>query len=450
MMRLLGFLSITLAALVPSAAFAHAFGQTFGLPLPVSFYVLGGASAFLASCAVLILIGGGRELRSIAFTLPPGVRRGMRFLLRLVLMGFFLLALAAGFLGHDAPYDNLLTISFWIGLVLLIPYLSVLLDGWWEIGNPFRRISSFFEGEEPPSRLWRWGYVPALVGYALLIILELFLVQYSISALFLAAFLIFFTTVLAAGVMVYGKQWGIFADFFSLFYRLAGLLAPLRITAGKLVLESPVSRLVREKTDYLSLPAFIIFALAATAFDGLRETAVWYRIIGTFPGDFMMKSFIGFALLPFAFFGLYALAMYATKRIVRDGRSLRWYVTRFAFSLVPIMIAYHFAHYFTLILTTGAYAIPLFSDPLGQGWNLFGTADYYPNILIGAQWIWYVQFGTIVLGHIFAAYVSHKIALSEWDHFRAITSQLPLVVLMVVYTAFGLWILGQPYAPGAF
>jgi hypothetical protein len=42
-------------------------------------------------------------------------------------------------------------------------------------------------------------------------------------------------------------------------------------------------------------------------------------------------------------------------------------------SLVPIAVAYHLAHYVSLLLTTGQFIIPLASDPLGWGWNLFGT-----------------------------------------------------------------------------
>ena len=52
----------------------------------------------------------------------------------------------------------------------------------------------------------------------------------------------------------------------------------------------------------------------------------------------------------------------------------------FAFTLVPIAIGYHLAHYLTFLLVQGQYIIPLVSDPFGNGWNLFGTAGYRVDI----------------------------------------------------------------------
>lgn len=83
--------------------------------------------------------------------------------------------------------------------------------------------------------------------------------------------------------------------------------------------------------------------------------------------------------MPLLFFGAYAL----TCRI--SGWAAGWrrhgagrhrtheIMGLFALSLVPIAIAYHFAHYLAYLLLAGQLTIPLLSDPLGLGWNLFGT-----------------------------------------------------------------------------
>ena len=63
--------------------------------------------------------------------------------------------------------------------------------------------------------------------------------------------------------------------------------------------------------------------------------------------------------------------------MVEPERSL---APEFVLSLVPIALVYAVAHYFTLLVIQGQYAIPLASDPFGFGWDLFGTADYAPNI----------------------------------------------------------------------
>ena len=44
-------------------------------------------------------------------------------------------------------------------------------------------------------------------------------------------------------------------------------------------------------------------------------------------------------------------------------------------SLVPIVVGYAIAHYATLLIVEGQRVVVNLSDPLGRGWNVFGTAD---------------------------------------------------------------------------
>ena len=58
----------------------------------------------------------------------------------------------------------------------------------------------------------------------------------------------------------------------------------------------------------------------------------------------------------------------------------------FVHTLVPIALAYVAAHYFTLLLFQGQAIDFLASDPLGEGSDLFGTADSQIDYtLIGAE-----------------------------------------------------------------
>jgi hypothetical protein len=51
----------------------------------------------------------------------------------------------------------------------------------------------------------------------------------------------------------------------------------------------------------------------------------------------------------------------------------------------------------------------------------------------------------IVLGHVCSVVLAHRVALRVFPgRARAIASQLPMLVLMVGFTIFGLWILAQP------
>jgi hypothetical protein len=121
-------------------------------------------------------------------------------------------------------------------------------------------------------------------------------------------------------------------------------------------------------------------------------------------------------------------------------------VRRFVLTLVPISLAYHVAHYFSLLFIGGQYVIPRLSDPLGYGWNLFGTAGYAVDIgFVTPRLQWTVAVVSVVLGHLVAVYLSHVTALRVFrSSSAALRSQIPMVLLMVSYTMISLWILSQP------
>ena len=59
--------------------------------------------------------------------------------------------------------------------------------------------------------------------------------------------------------------------------------------------------------------------------------------------------------------------------------------------------------------------------------------------------IWNAQTATIVLGHVVGIVLAHALALRHSGDGRAAAlSQVPLAVLMVFYTLFGLWLLSTP------
>jgi len=63
----------------------------------------------------------------------------------------------------------------------------------------------------------------------------------------------------------------------------------------------------------------------------------------------------------------------------------RQFAAAYSFSLVPIAIAYQ---YYTYLLIQGQMIISLISDPLGWGWNLFGTAGFEPRYgIVGAGFV---------------------------------------------------------------
>jgi hypothetical protein len=148
---------------------------------------------------------------------------------------------------------------------------------------------------------------------------------------------------------------------------------------------------------------------------------------------------------PLILSAFYLAAIGLMKRMA-GGATLAALSGTFVLTLVPIAIAYHLAHYFSLLAIAGQFIIPLASDPFGHGWDLFGTTLYRVDIgVVDARFIWYLSVVAIVTGHMIAVWLAHVAALHVYrDPALVRRSQYPMLVLMVGYTMLSLWILAQP------
>jgi hypothetical protein len=116
------------------------------------------------------------------------------------------------------------------------------------------------------------------------------------------------------------------------------------------------------------------------------------------------------------------------------------------YSLIPIAVGYHIAHYFSFLLIQGQSMVYLISDPMGLGWDLFQTSDYKLYIgIVNSKAAWFVGIFAIVAGHITAVYASHYASLIKFSEFQlVIQAQRVMLIMMVGYTIAGLWVLAQP------
>ena len=254
-----------------------------------------------------------------------------------------------------------------------------------------------------------------------------------------------------------------FTIVFGIFARFAPVAADESSGKG-MILRLPAGGLLEDRQTSWAMMLLVIALLATVTFDGLLETPLWayvdVTIINT-PDDSLLWTFFGFseaAALRVArtaglmFFTLLFIAAFLlTCNIMAavthgKGGGTVALARRFVFSLLPISIAYHIAHYFSYLFNGGQLIIPLLSDPFGFGWDLFGTASYQPDIgLVGPLLQWYVAVAAIVVGHIIAVCLAHLNALATLgDRHLAMRSQLSILVLMVGYTMLSLWILSQP------
>jgi hypothetical protein len=201
------------------------------------------------------------------------------------------------------------------------------------------------------------------------------------------------------------------------------------------------------------MAAFVLLVLSSVLYDGLLTTPEWseaeQQLVDLMPGlgepGSIVVRTIGLVAFWAVFLAAY-LAVSAVMSVAAGSRSPREMAQSFAFTLVPIAIAYHLAHYLAYLLTQGQYIVPLVSDPLGYGWDLFGTAGYRVNIaIVGARFAWYAAVTSIVVGHFVAVYLADVRAHQLFGPRRAaLRSQVPLTALMVVYTFISLSILSEP------
>ena len=449
----------------PPAASAHAFGKLYNLPVPFWIYLYGGAAAVIAS---FIVIGYfiNRTRSNLSFPAKDLSKISMfsffisrKFLnvLKIISAFLFFLTIITGLIGEDNPYSNFNMTFFWIIFVLGLTYLTSIIGNIYSIINPWKVLVEWFEslsGEKIqgfvkyPKKLAYW---PSLTFYFLFIWIEL-LAQTTPSAL--SFLLIQYTLISIAGIAIIGKNnWFMYGDFFSIFFRLISKISPIERREDKLYLRPPFVGLLKEKAEHFSLLLFILFMLSSTAFDGFRETVPWYRLYWQNLSDIVPHQLfqtIGLALSPFVFLVIYLVFIALAKFLAKSTLSVRELSLRFAYSLVPIAFVYNAAHYYTLLLTQGQEIIRLASDPFGFGWNSFGTSDYTANLsIIDANITWHTQVALILIGHIAGVYLAHIIALNIFpSHKKALTSQLPMLTLMVTYTMIGLWILSQPITSG--
>lgn len=401
---------------------------------------------------------------------PLGERRqrlllwvGWRIVLGGVSIGLLAAIWLAALVGVPDAGDNLaptfVWVVFWIGLVPVV----VLLGNLWAVLSPWRAAadavawawSETGRAWEPaahyPERLGRWPGAALLVAFATL---ELAYPR-AAEPRTLALAIVVYSWITWAGMLVFGRRtWLENGEAFHVYFGLLSLIAPfaVREQGGRrvVVIRPPLAGLTTPQTTPGTVP-FVAAMLGSVAFDGLSRTTWWSDRLYNLEAKYIVNAprtadlivtgfnFLGLVAAVTAVALLFLLAVRAARAVAGSEEGL---ANVFIGSLVPIALAYSIAHYFTLLVNQGQYAIPLASDPFGKGWDLFGTTGFQPALFNSPNGIWYVQVGVLVVGHVLGLTLAHDRAVALWGSARiAARTQYAMLALMVLYTCTGLWLL---------
>jgi hypothetical protein len=459
-----------------AAILLHGFGQRYDLPISLVLYLFAAGGVVLISFVLVVVFAGdqvgAKALEYPRWAVPSLVRFARSPIPRLAggtvgVLGL-LAVVVAGLFGSVKPELNpaeyLVWIYFWAGTVIV----SGLVGNLWYLINPWAAIYDAVTRLVRLGPVWKLpnvGVWPAAAAYFAFACLELTSGMANRPWL-VATMALAYSALTLAGMVLFGRdEWLEHCEAFTVLFGIVGRFGPVEAERDEhgqitMVYLRPwgVGLLKPSPTGWDRV-VFVILMLSTLAFDGIVATNAWQDFnvalepiwlpMGRF-GFFFIRT-LGLVLLSFTFLLVFVAFMqlvifFGTRKV-----DLKATVTAFALTLVPIALVYNAAHNYSYLMVQSQGLIPLLNDPLAKGWHLWpAVVGLKPSFALAqASTVWYAQVVLIVLGHVIAVYLSH---LRAGERFRtaqrALLSQYPMLVLMVMYTMTSLWILAQPITAG--
>ncbi len=450
----------------------HGFGQRYDLPIGLALYLYA-AGAVVVVSFVLVVLFAGDQVGTKAIAYP---RRAVPWLVpvarspwpRIVGGAIGVLALLAvvitGLFGSTKDFYNPAEYIVWIYFWAITFILSGLAGNLWYLLNPWAAIFDAVARVvrmKPLRTLPAVGVWPAVATYFAFACLELTSGMASRPVMVAIASLTY-SVITLAGMFVFGRdEWLEHCEGFTVLFGVVGRFGPVeaeRDEAGRIsaVLVRPWGvGLLKPGPSGWDRILFVILMLSTLAFDGISATPSWQDFaVALEPlwlpmgalGFFFVRT-LGLVLLTIAFLLVFIAFMEAVIYLGQRKVDVTATIAAFALTLVPIALVYNAAHNYSYVMVQSQALIPLLNDPLQRGWHLWpAVASFKPSFALAqASTVWYAQIVLIVLGHVIAVYLSH---LRAGERFRtaqrALLSQYPMLLLMVMYTMTSLWILAQP------
>ncbi len=470
-----------------SPVLAHAFGERYDSPVPLALFLLAGAAVVLASFALVAGRSVAPPERTYDAPRDDVVRRQFGRAWSVASVVVLGLLVVVGLVGTEEVSRNLLPVTFWLVVWVVVPLVVGLTGDLTQRLNPFAAIAQATDRSGlrramlggPATLPWPkavgWWAFAAL--YTLVVVGELVVNETATIPSVVGVGLLLYAVVCAAGGLVFGAaafttRAEVFTVMFATWGRLGlrrhGAPGPQGIGGGlEVPFEATPGRLVG-----------VLLLLVSVAYDGLLSTPHWSRLVGALPEGlrtgpghvvFATAALVLLALVMLTVFGLFARASARAGAHTPSGTSASGTsasgtsasgtsasgivpaLTGLAPSLLPIAYGYLLAHYLQYVLVNGQLLLPLIGNPVGQDWwpihlpyPFDATFTVDPRIM-PTSLLWYLQIVVIVGAHVVAVVVAHRhLVRQARDGAAARRSEWPWLAAMVGYTMVSLWLLAQP------
>lgn len=440
------------ASLVPM----HGLGGAKDLPIPLELAVAAATAALVVSFCVLALawrspryqdVGGGRPV-------PPPLARildspAFEWTLRVLGLLFFAYLTWALIWGPDLvnnPALGTFYVLVWVGLVPASLVFGRVVHAF----SPVRTLNLLLAkatGGDPavglspyPARL---GYWPAALGIFAFVWQELVNPQSAYLGsvrIWLAGYL----AVMLIGAAVYGDEWFERADPFEVYSNLLAKLSFWGRSGDRPVLRSPLANLAT-LTPRAGLVAVVAVLFGSTAFDSYKDTISWQRFVidlGLTPELTNSIALLVFCLIVGGTFTAAAMST-GVDRTGPNAVRRRALPSLLGHSVIPIIVGYMTAHYLSYLVEQGQVTLMQLSDPMVEGSNWLGTANWSVNYWLSfhPSLLAVIKVLAVITGHVVGVIAAHDRVIKLLPARHHVTGQIGMLVVMVSYTATGLYLL---------
>jgi hypothetical protein len=431
----------------------HGIASRRDLPLPFSLVLIGAVLALVISFAILIFAWrqprfervGGRPVRGLTVVVDNPV---VTLIARALVLATYAWAGLAMMVGQDLltnPIFGFVFVWMWVGLVPI----SLLLGQFWRATNPLRTIHrglcavARIDPQQGlvtlPAGVGVWPAAVGLFGFGWLELVQPDRTTLAVLRLWALAWLV----ILILGAIVFGQRWIGATDPFEVYASTIAQMSIWRRVGDELRLVNPLAGLNAWRAPP-GATAVVAALLGSTAFDSFTNTTWWIQTVQNSAVPTVVWGTGGLLAMIIIVFVSFSLAAAWMGRY--GDRPATVYPRLMVGSLLPIVLGYVVAHYATLLIVEGQRTAINFSDPLGRGWNVFGSAEMGVNsgIFNHPTAIAMTQLCAIVGGHVLGIVCAHEKSVALLPPDRAIRGQLPLLLVMIGYTCAGLLLLFSP------